>query len=115
MSILHTCADGRERFEGGLGVREVTLTQNSPEDHVNLHAHRFDHVMFFAEGEATITAHCPCGKIETHKAKAGDSLLIPATWKHDVIAKTPRVKFWCVFSQFDVDGQRQGDCTAEVI
>lgn len=115
MSTLHTCADGRERFEGGLGIREVILAQNSPEDHVNLHAHRFDHVMFFAEGEATITAHCPCGAIETHDATAGDSLLIPATWKHGVVAKTPRVKFWCVFPAFDASGQRQGDCTAEVI
>lgn len=115
MSILHTCAAQGERFEGGLGIRDVILTRDSATDHVDLHAHRFDHVMFFAEGEATVTAHCPCGAVNVHEAKAGDSLLIPATWRHGVVAKTERVKFWCVFPEHDATGTRQGDCTAEVV
>lgn len=115
MSTLHTCADQGERFEGGLGIRDVILRKSSPEDHVNLHAHRFDHVMFFAEGEATVTAYCPCGSVEVSQAKAGDSILIPATWKHDVVAVSERVKFWCVFPAFDEHGKRNSDYAAEVI
>lgn len=111
MSGLHTCGSQGERFEGGLGVRDVVLSPDIPS--VDLHAHRFDHVMFFAEGEATVTAHCPCGAVNVHEAKAGDSLLVPATWTHGVVAKTERVKFWCVFAGFDANGQRQGDFTAE--
>ena len=113
MSTLRTCAAQGERFEGGLGIRDVILTRESPHDHVDLHEHTFDHVMFFAEGEATVTAHCPCGAVTVHEAKAGDSLLIPATWTHGVVAKTERVKFWCVFAGFDASGQRQGDFTTE--
>ena len=108
---FRTCADGGEYFEGGLGVRPVVLSADHPS--VDLHAHRFDHVMFFAEGEATVTANCPCGVVNVHDAKPGDSLLVPATWTHGVVAKSPRVKFWCVFAGFDANGQRQGDCTEE--
>ena len=112
MGVLSSCAAQGERFAGGLGIRDVILG-GPVSSHVDLHAHRFDHVMFFAVGEATVTAHCPCGATETYEAKAGDSILIPATWKHTVVAKSAHVKFWCVFSAFDGHGKRQGDFMAE--
>jgi mannose-6-phosphate isomerase-like protein (cupin superfamily) len=111
MSTLHDCAAHGERFEGGLGIRDVILSPEHPS--VDLHAHRFDHVMFFAEGAATVTAFCPCGSTKVYDAKAGTSILIPATWTHAVQALTDRVKFWCVFPAFDATGARQGDYTAE--
>ncbi len=113
MSTLHTCAEQGERFEGGLGIRDVNLHRDGPHSSVDLHAHKFDHVMFFSVGTATVTAHCPCGSDVVHNVKAGDSLLIPATWTHSVIATSEHVKFWCVFAEFDISGKRQGDCTAE--
>ncbi len=113
MSTLHTCADQGERFEGGLGIRDVNLRLDGPHSSVELHEHKFDHVMFFAVGSATVTAHCPCGSNITHVVKAGDTILIPATWKHSVVATTEHVKFWCVFAAYDANGKRQGDCTSE--
>jgi mannose-6-phosphate isomerase-like protein (cupin superfamily) len=73
---------------------------------VELHEHAFDHVMFFAVGTATVTAHCPCGDIKTHHVTAGDYLPIPATWKHGVVATSEVVKFHCVFPEYDATGHR---------
>lgn len=108
---LHTCKDQSEVITGGLGIRTVHLTPDIAS--VDLHEHAFDHVMFFAVGTATVTAHCPCGTINTHQVTAGDYLLIPATWKHGVVATSEVVKFHCVFPQYDATGPRGAQFMAD--
>lgn len=84
-------------------IRDVRLPQKG--DSIPGHTHKYDHTMFFMQGEAKLSITRIDGSVEESMITAPADMLVVKNALHAVEALTDDVYFCCVFPHRNMAGE----------